>query len=95
VRLEGEQIQLFASIATNKNGRESNKSLEAMINVTNTQPLKYIVDTMVFVKMKPIPPLEMGNKTYRCTKGAFRHLNILGPKSLLKTCMKVKLKDAS
>jgi hypothetical protein len=44
---------------------------------------------MVFVKMKPIPPLKMESKTYRFTKGAFRHSSELGLKNLSKTCMKV------
>jgi hypothetical protein len=44
---------------------------------------------MVFVKMKPIPPLKMESKTCQFTKRAFRHSSELGPKSLSKTCMKV------
>lgn len=44
---------------------------------------------MVSIKMKPIPPLEMGSETYQHTKRAFRHSRKLGPKSLSKTCMKV------
>jgi hypothetical protein len=92
---KGNEFELLAPITTNKNGCESNKNLETMINTTNAQPPKYVVDVMIFIEMKPIPPLELGSKTYQHTKAAFRHSNILGPKSLLKTCMKVKLKDAS
>jgi hypothetical protein len=50
---------------------------------------------MVFVEMKLILPLEMGSETYQQTKKAFRHWSELGLKGLSKTCMKVKLKDAS
>jgi hypothetical protein len=92
---KGSEFELLAPIATNKNGRESNKNLEVMINIINTQPPKYIVNAMVFVEMKPVLRLEMGSKTCRRTKGAFKHSNILGPKSFLKIYMKVKLKDAS
>jgi hypothetical protein len=42
--------------------------------------------------MKPIPPLEMENETYQCTKRAFGHSKEPRPKSLLKTYMKVKSK---
>jgi hypothetical protein len=45
--------------------------------------------------MKPIPPLEMGSTTFRCTKGASRNSKKLGPKSLLKTYMRVELKKTS
>jgi hypothetical protein len=50
---------------------------------------------MVSAKMKPLLPLELGNKTYQHTKGAFGHSRELGLKSLSKTCMKVESKDAS
>jgi hypothetical protein len=66
-----------------------------MISTTNTQLLEYAIGALVFTKMKPIPPLEMGNETCQCTKRAFGHSNELGLKSLLKTYMRVKLKDAS
>jgi hypothetical protein len=50
---------------------------------------------MVFVEMKFIMPLEIGSETYQRNRRAFGHLSELEPKSLLKTCMKVKSKDAS
>jgi hypothetical protein len=45
--------------------------------------------------MKPIPKLEMRSETYSHTKKAFGHSRELGPKSLLKTYMKVESKEAS
>jgi hypothetical protein len=66
-----------------------------MTSATYAQFPKYVANALVSTKMKPIPPLEMGNETYQCTKGAFGHLNELGLKSLLKTFMRVKLKDVS
>jgi hypothetical protein len=47
---------------------------------------------MVFVEMRPILPLKLGSKTYRCTKGAFEHSRKLGPKSFSKTFMRVEFK---
>jgi hypothetical protein len=83
---------LFDSIASNKNGCGSNKNLEATINATSDQLPKKIVDTMVYVEMSSIPPLEMGSEIYQRTKGASEHSRKLGPKSLSKTCMRTKSK---
>jgi hypothetical protein len=47
---------------------------------------------MVFAKMKPIPPLEMGSETCQCTKGTFGHQNNMGLKNLSKIYMKIELK---
>jgi hypothetical protein len=47
---------------------------------------------MVFVKMRPIPPLQMESKTCQLTKRASRLSNELGPKNLSKACMKVNRK---
>jgi hypothetical protein len=50
---------------------------------------------MVSTKMKAIPPLEMGSKTYRPTKGTFGNSRKLGPKRFLKTYTRAKLKKTS
>jgi len=50
---------------------------------------------MVSTKMRLIPSLEMGNKTFQCTKRAFGHSRDPRPKNLLKTYMKVKSKETS
>jgi len=50
---------------------------------------------MVFVEMRPISPLEMGSKTYRCAKRAFEHSRKHGPKSFSKTFMRVEFKETS
>jgi hypothetical protein len=88
----GSKPKLFDSIASNKNGCESNKNLEATIDATNGQLPKKTVDTMVYVKMSSIPPLEMGSEICQRTKGASRHSRKLGSKSLSKTCMRTKSK---
>jgi len=50
---------------------------------------------MVFVEMRPISPLKIGSETYQGTKGAFEHSRKHGPKSFLKTFMRVKFKETS
>jgi hypothetical protein len=50
---------------------------------------------MIFIEMRPIPPLELESETYQWTKTAFGHPREPGPKNLLKSYMKVKSKEAS
>jgi hypothetical protein len=50
---------------------------------------------MVSAKTKPLPPLELGSKTYQHTKKAFGHSRELELKNLSKTCMRVESKDAN
>jgi len=92
---KGSELELLTPMASNKNGCKSNKNLEVMTNVTSAQLPKKIISSMVFAKMKPILPLEMGNITSQCTKGGFKHSKQLGPKSLSQICMKVKSKETS
>jgi hypothetical protein len=47
---------------------------------------------MIFVEMKLISPLEMGNETYQCTIRAPGHLNEHGLKSLLKNMHEGQIK---
>jgi len=82
--------KLFTSIASNKNGHESNKNLEATTDTTSGQLPNKTVDAMVYVEMNSMPPFKMGSKICQHTKGASRHLRKLGPKSLSKTCMRAK-----
>jgi hypothetical protein len=63
-----------------------------MIGTTSNHLPKKALNAMVYVEMNLIPPLEMGSKIGRRTKGAFRHSKKFRPKSLSKTCMNVKLK---
>jgi hypothetical protein len=79
---KGSELEQLAPMASNKNECKSNKNLEAMSNVTNAQLPKKIISSIVFTEMKPILPLEMGNITSQCTKGAFNHSKQLGPKTL-------------
>jgi hypothetical protein len=65
---KGNELELLTPMASNKNKHESNKNLKAMTGAINAQLPKKIVGTMVFTKMRPIPPLEMGSVTYRCTR---------------------------
>jgi hypothetical protein len=78
---KGSEFELFAPIATNKNACESNKNLEVMINATNTQPPKYIVNAMVFVEMKLILRLEMGTKLVDAPKEPLNTQTYLGLKA--------------
>jgi hypothetical protein len=50
---------------------------------------------MVTIKIRPIPLLKMGSKTCQHTKKAFGHSREPRPKSLSKTYMRDKLKEAS
>jgi hypothetical protein len=50
---------------------------------------------MVSTKMRPIPPLEMGGKTYLHTKRTSGNSRKLGPKSFSNTYMRAKLKKTS
>jgi len=92
---KGSELELLASMASNKNGCESSKNLKVMINIINAQLPKKITSSMVFVEIKCILPLEMGNITCQCTKGAFKHSKQFGPESLSQTCMRVKSKETS
>jgi hypothetical protein len=66
-------------MAFNKNGWESNKNLEVMINVTSGQLPKKAASAMVYVEMNPIPPLEMGSEICRDTKRPSKHSNCCNP----------------
>jgi hypothetical protein len=48
-----------------------------------------------FAKTRPIPPLEMGKKAHKQTRGASTHSKELGPKSFLNSQMKVELKEVN
>jgi hypothetical protein len=55
-------LELLGPIAPNKNGLSFYKNLNAMIGVTSFQLPKYIIEAIIFVKTRPIPPLKMGRK---------------------------------
>jgi hypothetical protein len=78
------ELKLLAPMASNKNECEFNKKVEIMTNDINAQLPKKIIGSMVFVEMRPILPLEMGNVTSQCTKRAFEHSKQREPKSLSK-----------
>jgi hypothetical protein len=82
---KGSELELLAAMASNKNGCESNKNLEVMTNVTSARTPQENHWFNGLADMKPILPLEMGNITSQCTKGAFKHSKQLGPKSLSQT----------
>jgi hypothetical protein len=92
---KGNELELLTPMASNKNGCKFNKNLEVMTNITSAQLPKKVTSSMVFARIKPILPLEMGNITSQCTKGAFKHSKQLGPKRLLQTCMRIKSKEMS
>jgi hypothetical protein len=93
--LKGNRPELFTPITSNKNGREINKNLKVMLGDTNAQFLKKIVSNMVFVEMRPTPPLKMGNKICQCNKLAFGNSKEPRAKNLLKTCRRADSKEAS
>jgi hypothetical protein len=50
---------------------------------------------MESIKMRPTPPLKMGNETCQCANGAFGHSKEPKFKILSKTYMMVKSKETS
>jgi hypothetical protein len=61
-----------------RNKHEFNKNLQAMTSTINAQFPKKVINVMVYVKMRPTPPLKIGNETCQRAIGAFGHSKELG-----------------
>ncbi len=66
-----------------------------MTSTINAQLPKKLIDVMESIKMRPTPPLEMGNETYQCANGAFGHSKEPWLKILSKTYKITKSKETS
>jgi hypothetical protein len=64
-----------------------------MIGPISGQFPKKAIKEMVYVKMSPIPPLEIGSKIYSHTKRVFGHSKKFGPKSF--SNMRIKLEEVN